>query len=82
MCNPGNPAVQLSGRSLNALSDGASATESGSLFHGPTNRTAYAAYRRASCYRADGPWIDAHEGGLQQAHRKNLTEAGSHLIGT
>ncbi len=32
-------AQQLSSRSLSALSDGASATEGGSLFHGPTIRS-------------------------------------------
>ncbi len=26
---------------------------------------------------AAGPWIEAHEGGLQLAHRKTLPEAGS-----
>ncbi len=41
-------AEQLSSRSLNAFSDGASATDGGSLFHGPTTRTKNAACRRVS----------------------------------
>ncbi len=42
---------QQSSRSLNALSDGASATEGGSLFHGLTTRTANAACHRVSWNR-------------------------------
>ncbi len=44
-------AQQLSSRSLNVFSDGASATEGGSLFHGPTTRTVSAACHRASWNR-------------------------------
>ncbi len=41
-------AQQLSSCFLNAFSDGASATEGGSLFHSPITRTANSACRRAS----------------------------------
>ncbi len=47
---------KLSSCSLNALSDGASATEGGSLFHDPTTWTANAVCRRTSWIRGCRTW--------------------------
>ncbi len=65
---------QLSRRFLKALSHGASATKSGSLFHvQPLELQKWLAFVRAGI-RAEGPSID---GGSQLVHRNTLPEAGS-----
>ncbi len=69
-------AQQLPSRSLNAFSDGASTTEGGSLFHGPTTQTANAACCR-TCWNPGCRTKAAHASGSQLAHRNTLPEAGS-----